>query len=93
VRIRHHGAIISCAVDTERVDRDIAARRAQLDDDAIGILFQRVTGFGSYAAMGDACMPRLFSWIVPHDFVQGRGVTSSMVGGWKFVEKGHGTKL
>jgi Ni/Fe-hydrogenase 1 B-type cytochrome subunit len=27
-----------------------------------------------------------------HDYVEGRGVTSSMVGGWKFVEKGHGTK-
>jgi Ni/Fe-hydrogenase 1 B-type cytochrome subunit len=27
-----------------------------------------------------------------HDYVEGRGVTSSMVGGWKFVEKEHGTK-
>jgi Ni/Fe-hydrogenase 1 B-type cytochrome subunit len=24
-----------------------------------------------------------------HDYVEGRGVTSSMVGGWKFVERGH----
>jgi len=26
-----------------------------------------------------------------HDYVEGRGVTSSMVGGWKFIEKGHGS--
>ena len=90
----------------------------------LAFLFQCVTGFGLYAAMSDAWLPRLFSWIVPlmggdfavrqwhhmfmwffvlfsivhvylvfyHDYVEGRGVTSSMVGGWKFVEKGHGTK-
>jgi Ni/Fe-hydrogenase 1 B-type cytochrome subunit len=27
-----------------------------------------------------------------HDYVEGRGVTSSMVGGWKFVERGDGTR-
>lgn len=27
-----------------------------------------------------------------HDYVEGRGVTSSMVGGWKFVEKERGAK-
>ena len=80
---------------------------------------QAVTGFGMYAAMSDARLPRLFAWIVPlmggdfavrqwhhmamwffvvftivhvylvayHDYVEGRGVTSSMVGGWKFIEK------
>ena len=72
-----------------------------------------------YAAMSDALLANLFSWIVPvmggdfevrqwrhammwffvvfsmlhvylvfyHDYVEGRGVTSSMVGGWKFIEK------
>jgi Ni/Fe-hydrogenase 1 B-type cytochrome subunit len=24
-----------------------------------------------------------------HDYVEGRGVTSSMVGGWKFIEEEH----
>ncbi len=87
----------------------------------LAFLFQCITGFGLYAAMSDAWLPRLFSWIVPlmggdfsvrqwhhmfmwffilfsivhvylvfyHDYVEGRGVTSSMVGGWKFVEKEH----
>jgi Ni/Fe-hydrogenase 1 B-type cytochrome subunit len=87
----------------------------------LAFLFQCITGFGLYAAMSDAWLPKLFSWIVPlmggdfavrqwhhmfmwffilfsivhvylvfyHDYVEGRGVTSSMVGGWKFVEKGH----
>ena len=82
-------------------------------------LFQSLTGFGMYAAMSDAKLPRLFAWIVPlmggdfavrqwhhvfmwffvvfsmvhvylvfyHDYVEGRGVISSMAGGWKFVEK------
>jgi Ni/Fe-hydrogenase 1 B-type cytochrome subunit len=82
-------------------------------------LFQSMTGFGMYAAMSHAWLPRMFSWIVPmmggdfavrqwhhvmmwfflvftmvhvylvfyHDYVEGRGVTSSMVGGWKFIEK------
>jgi Ni/Fe-hydrogenase 1 B-type cytochrome subunit len=83
-------------------------------------LFQVFTGFGLYAAMSGAAIPRLFRWIVPlmggdlavrqwhhamlwffvlftvvhvylvafHDYVEGRGVVSSMVGGWKFVEPG-----
>ena len=82
-------------------------------------LFQSVTGFGLYAAMSTAWLPRMFAWIVPlmggdmavrqwhhvmmwffvvftmvhvylvfyHDYVEGRGVISSMAGGWKFVEK------
>ncbi len=85
----------------------------------LAFLFQSITGFGLYAAMSDAMLPHLFSWIVPmmggdfavrqwhhvmmwffvvfsmihvylvfyHDYVEGRGVTSSMVGGWKFIEK------
>jgi Ni/Fe-hydrogenase 1 B-type cytochrome subunit len=85
----------------------------------LAFLFQSITGFGMYAAMSDAWLPHLFSWIVPlmggdfavrqwhhvmmwffvvfsmvhvylvfyHDYVEGRGVTSSMVGGWKFIEK------
>ena len=89
----------------------------------LAFLFQCITGFGLYAAMSDAWLPRLFSWIVPmmggdfavrqwhhmfmwffilfsivhvylvfyHDYIEGRGVTSSMVGGWKFVEKGRET--
>ena len=80
------------------------------------ILFQVITGFGLYAAMSDAWLPSLFSWIVPlmgtdqevrmwhhiamwafvvfsiihvylvfyHDYVEGRGTTSSIIGGWKF---------
>jgi Ni/Fe-hydrogenase 1 B-type cytochrome subunit len=82
-------------------------------------VFQSVTGFGLYAAMSRAWLPRQFAWIVPlmggdfavrqwhhvmmwffvvftmvhvylvfyHDYVEGRGVLSSMAGGWKFVEK------
>ncbi len=85
----------------------------------LAFLFQCITGFGLYAAMSDAWLPRLFSWIVPlmggdfavrqwhhmfmwffilfsivhvylvfyHDYIEGRGVTSLMVGGWKFVER------
>ena len=85
----------------------------------LAFLFQSVTGFGMYAAMSDAWLPGLFTWIVPlmggdfgvrqwhhlmtwffvvfsivhvylvfyHDYVEGRGVLSSMAGGWKFVEK------
>jgi len=85
----------------------------------LAFLFQSVTGFGMYAAMSDAWLPRMFAWIVPlmggdfavrqwhhvmmwffvlftivhvylvfyHDYVEGRGVISSMAGGWKFVEK------
>lgn len=79
-------------------------------------LFQIVSGFGIYAAMSDAFIPSLFTWIVPlmggdanvrqwhhiftwafvifalihvylvfyHDYVEGRGDMSSMLGGWKF---------
>ena len=85
----------------------------------LAFLFQCVTGFGLYAAMSHARLPRLFVWIVPlmggdfavrqwhhiamwffivfamihvylvfyHDYVEGRGVISSMAGGWKFVER------
>lgn len=85
----------------------------------LAFLFQCVTGFGLYAAMSHARLPRLFAWIVPvmggdfavrqwhhmamwffivfsmihvylvfyHDYVEGRGVISSMAGGWKFVER------
>ena len=85
----------------------------------LAFLFQAVTGFGLYAAMSHAWLPRMFKWIVPlmggdfavrqwhhvmmwffivftlvhvylvfyHDYVEGRGVISSMAGGWKFVEK------
>jgi len=85
----------------------------------LAFVFQCVTGFGLYAAMSDAWLPRLFAWIVPlmggdfavrqwhhammwffvifsmahvylvfyHDYVEGRGVTSSMIGGWKFIER------
>lgn len=85
----------------------------------LAFLFQTVTGFGMYAAMSHAWLPRLFVWIVPlmggdfavrqwhhvmmwffvvfsmvhvyivfyHDCVEGRGVLSSMAGGWKFVER------
>ena len=85
----------------------------------LAFLFQAATGFGMYAAMSHAWLPRMFAWIVPlmggdfavrqwhhammwffilftmvhvylvfyHDYIEGRGVISSMVGGWKFVEK------
>jgi Ni/Fe-hydrogenase 1 B-type cytochrome subunit len=85
----------------------------------LAFLFQCLTGFGLYAAMSKAWLPRLFAWIVPlmggdfavrqwhhmamwffvifamthvylvfyHDYVEGRGVISSMAGGWKFVER------
>lgn len=85
----------------------------------LAFLFQSVTGFGMYAAMSRAWLPRMFAWIVPlmggdfavrqwhhmmmwffiifsmvhvylvfyHDYVEGRGILSSMAGGWKFIEK------
>lgn len=85
----------------------------------LAFVFQTVTGFGLYAAMSHAWLPRMFAWIVPlmggdfavrqwhhafmwffivfamvhvylvfyHDYVEGRGVISSMAGGWKFVER------
>ena len=90
----------------------------------VAFLFQSVTGFGMYAAMSHALLPRMFAWIVPlmggdfavrqlhhvmmwffvifaivhvylvfyHDYVEGRGVTSSIVGGWKFIEREAPTK-
>ena len=86
----------------------------------LAFLFQCATGFGMYAAMSDAWLPRSFAWVVPlmggdfairqwhhmmmwffivftmihvylvfyHDYVEGRGVISSMAGGWKFVPRG-----
>ncbi|MCC6130147.1 MAG: Ni/Fe-hydrogenase, b-type cytochrome subunit [Acidobacteria bacterium] len=85
----------------------------------LAFVFQCLTGFGMYAAMSHAALPKLFKWIVPlmggdfavrqwhhammwffilfsmvhvylvfyHDYVEGRGVISSMAGGWKFIEK------
>lgn len=85
----------------------------------LAFLFQSITGFGMYAAMSKAALPRLFAWVVPlmggdfavrqwhhmftwffilftlihvylvfyHDYVEGRGVISSMAGGYKFIEK------
>lgn len=85
----------------------------------LAFVFQCITGFGMYAAMSHAALPKLFKWIVPlmggdfavrqwhhammwffilfsmvhvylvfyHDYVEGRGVISSMAGGWKFIEK------
>jgi Ni/Fe-hydrogenase 1 B-type cytochrome subunit len=82
-------------------------------------LLQCLTGFGMYAAMSEAFLPRLFAWIVPllggdinvrqihhilmwtfilfaivhvylvfyHDYIERRGITSSMIGGWKFIEE------
>jgi len=82
-------------------------------------LLQCLTGFGMYAAMSSAFLPRLFAWVVPllggdmhvrqlhhilmwgfilfsvvhvylvfyHDYIERRGVTSSMIGGWKFIEE------
>jgi Ni/Fe-hydrogenase 1 B-type cytochrome subunit len=85
----------------------------------LAFLFQCATGFGMYAAMSDAWLPRMFAWVVPlmggdfairqwhhmmmwffivfslvhvylvfyHDYVEGRGVISSMAGGWKFLPR------
>ena len=82
-------------------------------------LVQCLTGFGMYAAMSNAFLPKLFAWVVPflggdmavrqlhhilmwgfiifaiihvylvfyHDYIERRGVTSSMIGGWKFIEE------
>jgi Ni/Fe-hydrogenase 1 B-type cytochrome subunit len=82
-------------------------------------LLQCLTGFGMYAAMSKAALPKLFAWVVPllggdmhvrqihhilmwgfilfaiihvylvfyHDYIERRGVTSSMIGGWKFIEE------
>ncbi len=91
----------------------------------LAFLFQSITGFGLYAAMSDAWLPRMFAWIVPlmggdfavrqwhhvmmwffvifavihvylvfyHDYVEARGVISSMAGGWKFIEKEYDPKV
>ena len=85
----------------------------------LAFLLQSATGFGMYAAMSDAALPRMFAWVVPmmggdsavrqwhyaatwffilfamvhvylafyHDYVERRGIVSSMVGGWKFVRR------
>jgi len=82
-------------------------------------LLQCLTGFGMYAAMSNAFLPKMFAWVVPflggdmhvrqihhllmwgfilfamvhmylvfyHDYIERRGVTSSMIGGWKFIEE------
>lgn len=85
----------------------------------LAFLLQCITGFGMYAQMSKAALPKLFAWMVPimggdlmvrhihhylmwffilfalghvylvfyHDYIERRGVTSSMIGGWKFVEE------
>jgi Ni/Fe-hydrogenase 1 B-type cytochrome subunit len=85
----------------------------------LAFLFQCATGFGMYAAMSHAWLPRRFAWVVSflggdfaarqwhhammwffivfsmihvylvfyHDYVEGRGVISSMAGGWKYIEE------
>ncbi|GAB6122812.1 Ni/Fe-hydrogenase, b-type cytochrome subunit [Dysgonomonas termitidis] len=85
----------------------------------LAFLLQCITGFGLYAQMSKAALPKLFAWMVPvmggdlmvrhihhylmwffilfaighvylvfyHDYIERRGVTSSMIGGWKFVEE------
>lgn len=85
----------------------------------LAFLLQYITGFGLYAKMSTAFLPKLFAWTVPllggdlvvreihhflmwffilfavahiyivfyHDYIERRGVTSSMIGGWKFIEE------
>jgi len=85
----------------------------------LAFLLQCLTGFGLYAQMSKAFLPKMFSWVVPllggdlqtrfihhlfmwffiifaivhvylvfyHDYIERRGVTSSMIGGWKFIEE------
>ncbi len=85
----------------------------------LAFLLQCVTGFGLYAQMSTAALPKLFAWTVPllggdlmvrhihhflmwffilfaivhvylvfyHDYIERRGVTSSIIGGWKFIEE------
>jgi len=85
----------------------------------LAFLLQCLTGFGLYAPMSKAFLPKMFSWVIPllggdlqvrfihhilmwffiifaivhvylvfyHDYIERRGVTSSMIGGWKFVEE------
>ncbi|MCL1932339.1 MAG: Ni/Fe-hydrogenase, b-type cytochrome subunit [Candidatus Azobacteroides sp.] len=85
----------------------------------LAFLLQCLTGFGLYAQMSKAFLPKMFAWVVPlfggdlqvrfihhilmwffivfaivhvylvfyHDYIERRGVTSSMIGGWKFIEE------
>jgi Ni/Fe-hydrogenase 1 B-type cytochrome subunit len=60
------------------------------------VLFQILTGFALYSVMSQAWFPRLFAGLITtmhidlswyHDYLEGRGTISSMIGGWKFIEK------
>jgi len=85
----------------------------------LAFLLQCLTGFGLYAQMSKAFLPKMFAWVVPllggdlsvryihhilmwffiifaivhvylvfyHDYIERRGVTSSIIGGWKFIEE------
>jgi Ni/Fe-hydrogenase 1 B-type cytochrome subunit len=85
----------------------------------LAFLLQCLTGFGLYAQMSNAFLPKMFAWVIPllggdlavryihhilmwffiifalvhvylvfyHDYIERRGVTSSMIGGWKFIEE------
>lgn len=85
----------------------------------LAFLLQCLTGFGLYAQMSEAFLPKMFAWVVPllggdlmvrfvhhilmwffiifvivhvylvfyHDYIERRGVTSSIIGGWKFIEE------
>ena len=85
----------------------------------LAFLLQCLTGFGLYAQMSKAFLPKMFAWVVPllggdlhtrfihhlfmwffiifaivhvylvfyHDYIERRGITSSMIGGWKFIEE------
>ena len=78
-----------------------------------------LTGFGLYAQMSQAFLPKMFVRVIPllggdllvrlihhilmwffiifvivhiylvfyHDYIERRGVTSSIIGGWKFIEE------
>jgi len=85
----------------------------------LAFLLQCLTGFGLYAQMSKAFLPKMFVWVIPllggdlqvrlihhilmwffiifaivhvylvfyHDYIERRGVTSSIIGGWKFIEE------
>ena len=85
----------------------------------LAFLLQCLTGFGLYAQMSKAFLPKMFAWVIPllggdltvrfihhilmwffiifaivhvylvfyHDYIERRGVTSSIIGGWKFIEE------
>ena len=85
----------------------------------LAFLLQCLTGFGLYAQMSQAFLPKMFVWVIPllggdllvriihhilmwffiifvivhiylvfyHDYIERRGVTSSIIGGWKFIEE------